>query len=1387
MRPVRLLAAALLASGSLFAGRTETAENAWFSIAVDPLGARLVSVRSKAVDMDFAVPGSSGLFTESSWDRWKSRGALARVPFVTRTRSEDGTITVTALGQTPEGGIPFLKVAKRYVSTPDSTALGIVYRFINAPDAMSLQAYAPSVHLSLAMKDRVETFVYPTADGIVGRCQTTGSSITCENPSRGWYAAVDPKEGVGAALTFPFEETDGFRAWLPGVPATEIRFVPVGIENGAAHEIRLELIPFRGLRTVSGAGGGLVGSLADGTVRVVSSRAGRFAAVWDGGEKALSFAKPGDLQEFRAAGDAVRILKDGREVCRLEAKPASGKWRMEPLVARRKPFKCEVDLTSFTNFPSFGGRPWAKPLAGGPVRVSIVSGQGNQLEIGMLAEHLDMDYRTIGVIGSQSGEKRSLNHPQYGYGDFFGRVSPADLEREVNRVLSADSEAIVLGGVTLDALPESSLKIIRERVASGSGLVLIGNDERAKVDFAGGRVVRLAYPAAPRVGAWLMYGLTPDLRDFYPDREPEYELYHSRVARAILEASGRVPSLAIRSAAVGADAAALEVDAAKAGERTFDWIVCNSFRETIARGRERRRLAKGAATVRVPLGKVPAFAGPLSFEVSVRGERGVEAWGEYGFTNAPAAEIVSLDPKGGFVKEGDELEVKAVLGGRTDGQVLRLALIDVHDRLLDERRVPAAAEVKVVFRLVNGLRSRSYRVVAELQDGGRTVSRRRTRLTARPAAEKLVWDDYEIGTCGNSETRYFLFPWLAKAYKDAMIVSAGGQWPVTETLAPYYDFNTGISTYAGIMRESEPPEYAKTGDKTKLVRRNCISSPAFFENRRKAFERYRDRLPKIGYRHHGFGDEQSITGYEGAAIDFCFSPDCLREFRAFAKGRYGTLGRLNAEYESEFGSWDEVMPFTRQEVWQAKGRHVAGWADHLEFMDDRVTNALAFCGGMLREMDPDMRLTLSGTQPPAAYSGMDWSKIMHVLDGMESYRIGGQFDLHRSFRPDGRFTPWSAGYALRGDAARKSLWDSAFHGSAGVTFFWARSQFRPDFTPTHGVTDILPDLTRLAHGVGKYLLSCTAFRSDTAVLYSQASFRAAFIEERRAEHDRLQQECRDVLRNLGVAFDYLAYDRLADGGASAYKALVLVDAVAMSDREVAAVKDFAAKGGTVIALGLPATRAFNCRPRKESPFAGWFGGPHKVLVEPTDAPGDRSALRTALTAAGVCVDPLKISAKDVGAIEDALVFTRRDAAGNPCFGVVTSDFMVRKAVFRFPRKGWVRDLVDGRDYGVADEVSAVLSKGHPHAFVQLPSPAAVKVRVTGNAVSAVCEPAADTVLRVEVFRPDGTEATCYALNALAKGGKAEFAIPFALSDPKGEWKVEVSNVFGDRAAAVIRH
>jgi hypothetical protein len=582
--------------------------------------------------------------------------------------------------------------------------------------------------------------------------------------------------------------------------------------------------------------------------------------------------------------------------------------------------------------------------------------------------------------------------------------------------------------------------------------------------------------------------------------------------------------------------------------------------------------------------------------------------------------------------------------------------------------------------------------------------------------------------------------------------------------------------------QSEPPEYAKTGDKTKLVRRACVSDPKFFENRGKSFKRYFERvLPHRGYLSFGFGDEQSMTGYEGRAIDFCFSEHCLREFRKFVKARYGTLERLNAEYDSGFASWDDVMPFTRDEVWKSGGRHVAGWADHLEFMDDRCTNALAFCVGELSRMDKNLYFTLSGTQPPAAYSGMDWWKMMHVLTGIEGYEIGGQFDLQRSFAPEARLSPWTVGYASRGNNAVHRLWDSVFHGCHGTVCFWARSQFRPDLRPAHCQADIQRDLERLGRGVGKYFVGELRFPKNVAVYYSQASYRAAFIEERRAEHDKLQERVRRLLRTTGLAFDYVSYEQLEQGlvKPSDYKALILVDAVAMGDGEIKALKAYADGGGAVVAFNMPAKRTFNCRPRSGSPLAGFFVGNRRLMLKPLEnMDADRARFAKTFKSLGFAVNPIviEIAGKRVSGTR---VYSMTDGDGNPCWCMSEPGFAEGKASYTFPKEGWIYDLVTGKAYGKASKIHAPYGKGSPHAFVLLPEQSAIaSLKADGAQISVDCGSSVTAPLRVTVTRPDGIEADCYALNILAKGGKAAVKIPFAPSDPHGEWQVRVENRFG---------
>ena len=143
----------------------------------------------------------------------------------------------------------------------------------------------------------------------------------------------------------------------------------------------------------------------------------------------------------------------------------------------------------------------------------------------------------------------------------------------------------------------------------------------------------------------------------------------------------------------------------------------------------------------------------------------------------------------------------------------------------------------------------------------------------------------------------------------------------------------------------------------------------------------------------------------------------------------------------------------------------------------------------------------------------------------------------------------------------------------------------------------------------------------------------------------------------------------------------------------------------------------------------------------------------------------------------------------PKLAGLTDAFENRRVTVKFPKKGWVYDLVDGKAYGQTDSVQVVHGRGAPHAFALLPEPSGIaSLRVDGNRVSIDCGSRADTVVRLRVFRPDGSEARCYAANLTAKGGRAEHEVPFAMSDPCGEWKVSAENVMDvkSRREAKIR-
>ena len=1443
-----------------------TLENDVWRLSFNPLGGRVQSLYSKACAFELTNSSGAGSFVEEVWDRRGSHDFLIRKPFAMEYETgEGGRLVARAVGNFQGGSIDFLKVEKSYQAANDSTALRVRYRFTNIPEAMALQNYAPLVHATLGVFGRDVVCYYPTTEGIVvvppkGRA----NEFWGHHPSRGWMAAATD-DGKGVAITMPFKDLKAFYSWFTQVPTMEWRMTSIGLECGASYDVETEVIPFTGLPIVSGAGGGVVGALANGRCRVVSSRAGTLTA--DDGRQSvtLSFAKPGASAAFETKAKTVVLRRDGAEICRLEAAPDSGAWTLAKEGPQRESSVAEVDLSCYTNFPRQVSAPtWGKPLPGRRLRVAALTGTWNLIEIGRLADRFDFEFRTIGVpLAPGYSSERKLGNPIFGNGDHFSLVNTADLERGISTVLDFGADVILVGGIPWEALTKAHQAKILEKVKAGTGLVWIGQDKDvpalgfrladrkavaggaprptcesfATVPFAllgsepsyaiaeegpvtvharsgaraylvesalgKGRVFNLGYRALSDQ-PWPNGGLTPvGLRDFYESKAAPVEHYYALLAKLLLAAGGKELPVRLGAADVSPSRASVCVSAAASGPATAKWRVTDPFGREVAAGTRAVRIEKGASRLDLSGLAIPAVQGPLAFELVLETKRGVLDWGAWTFENEPEATVVSLRPDKMWHEEGETLVCTAGLQGALKGFRLSFSLVDSYGRTVAAREATALAETTASFVLSNALPARCYVVEAKLlAPAGDCVSRRRAEVRVRPAPERRVWRDFELGMWANVGVREYLWPDIAALYREVGLSTV-----IANPMRAQIDFpmrhniNPTLLSDAGLHRSAEPDAYAKSGDKMKLVRPTCLSSPEFAARRAKWVEGMSKTLRRSALRFIWFGDEQSITGYGGSAVDFCFSEHCLKEMRRFVQAKYGTLERLNAEWETDFARWDDVVPFTRQEVWNADGRHVAGWADHLEFMDDRLTNSLAMSVLPLRAVDPDVRYALSGTQAPSAYGGTDWWKQLNVLDAALNYGVGGQFDIHRSFCPDGGFMPWNWGYGAKGAKAVDNVWESCFVGSRGLIGFQASSQFNTDWTYSQGLRDTARHVRRLAEGTGLHFVQNLRARPDVAILYSQASLRAAFIEKRRAEHDQLEEKVRRILKNLGCAYDYVSYAQLEAGTVAArgYKALILPDTVAMSEAEVAGVKAFVAQGGLVIAEGMPGVRRQNLVRRTASPLAGLFGDGRHELVEARDVAylkaidypdqadnaqivrREQSRYEAALARAGAVAAKLGLSDAETGRpIVNADISAKTDAAGNSVWCVLGSRVgKARDVTFAFPKSGWVCDLVSGRAYGVTNALCLPLGEGTPYALAQFPWEVSLEpLAVSGTCVSVALSRPVDGAVRVRVYRPAGTEAECYAKNVLVKRGRGSYEIPFALSDPRGRWKVVGESIFG---------
>ena len=636
----------------------------------------------------------------------------------------------------------------------------------------------------------------------------------------------------------------------------------------------------------------------------------------------------------------------------------------------------------------------------------------------------------------------------------------------------------------------------------------------------------------------------------------------------------------------------------------------------------------------------------------------------------------------------------------------------------------------------------------------------------RFAASSREWTGYEI-----------LLPWYGPRTYQPWIPAVDRQFRrigITTLASPDRNFRLMVSAHLAAFgiywyrRENylkRKRAYAETGDKKFLTRDITLQSADFEAGVRKELDARVRPVAALKPFAYYLADESSLTCYTDP-FDVDWAPDALRGFRQWLQREHGSLEILNRNWGTSFASWDDVVPMTTAEA--RRHGNFAPWSDHRVYMDREFAKAFERALQWLREIDPEARGSISGTQVPTAHNGCDWYEIDQRLDYIQPYSGGNQDAMHYLFKPGLLITGFT-GYGLVGEQAQAEQWRRLFYGHTGASIFWQYTLMNPDLTLSEQGKALAETFVRLQAGIGKMFQHSRVREDGVAIHFSMASIRGAWISDgtigpdmQRPEraspafaelmrrHDTWVKE----LERRGVQFRFLATPQIEAGELRNYKVLILPYSIALSDREAAEIEAFAARGGTVYTDEHAGHMDERCRWRKEPP---WTASRPDILRR---GPGDVGIPR-------------------VIEVEGDSLTTVREFGQARILGVQPA----KPSRIALPEsKGAFYDLVRG---GLApSHIEA--SPGLPLLVLERSSRIA-DLRLDDSLLLTLTDetgaPIDRSVIHVEVFYPEGERADHYCTNVLLSDGRAQVRIPFALSDARPGWRIEARDIISGLTAS----
>lgn len=263
------------------------------------------------------------------------------------------------------------------------------------------------------------------------------------------------------------------------------------------------------------------------------------------------------------------------------------------------------------------------------------------------------------------------------------------------------------------------------------------------------------------------------------------------------------------------------------------------------------------------------------------------------------------------------------------------------------------------------------------------------------------------------------------------------------------------------------------------------------------------------------------------------------------------------------------------------GLDLAPLLDRATYNDSIWANLIGEMVEYANSLDPETPCGFVGGQAPNAWGGYDYAKIARKVQFIEAYDLGSSFEVVRSLAPPG--LPMVTTH-FHDDArgVENDVWQSWNYFARGARGMigWVEGWFDGE-TPRPWLDAYKATLVELSDVQGPKLAGARRLHDGVAIYYSHPSIQVSWCldaqahgaswvnrndDHRLGTSHNVRKAWEYLLADAGVAYDFLAYDRVAREGVPAeYRALILPACFALSDAEARRIAEFCERGGLVVA------------------------------------------------------------------------------------------------------------------------------------------------------------------------------------------------------------------------------